>query len=901
MPRCATCATDIPEKSRFCLECGKPANGIDPENVETVATRTSPTPTPTPRPDDKERFVPGVLLASRYRIVSRLGKGGMGEVYRADDLILGQPVALKFLPEAAKDNVGLLTRFYDEVRIARQISHKNVCRVYDIGEVDGQPYLSMEYIDGEDLGSLLRRIGRLPSDKAIEFARKLCAGVAAAHAQGVLHRDIKPANIMIDARGELRITDFGLAAVAEQLQGAEIRNGTPAYMAPEQLTGEKVSVQSDLYAVGLVLYEMFTGKLPFQANTMAEMTRARKESRVVNPSTLVGDLDKTVERAILRCLEADPAMRPPSALALAAMLPGGDPLAAALAEGETPSPEAVAAAGSTEALSPKIAIPALAGIVVGMIALCLAIPRLYLINLIPMENPPDVLTAKARDIARSIGYTERAGDWTSGFFGEGANAFYMRSKGHNMDEWARIFAQPPTGLGYWYRQSPTPLVAERSRSYGAAGITDPPVTVPGMISIALEMDGHLRRFAAVPPEREVPDGQAKPVDWGVLFAAARLDMAQFKSVPPEWTPPVASDTRAAWTGPYTDRPDLPVRVEGASFHGRPVFFQIFWPWTRSTRLTPLVPTAWQTFSSIAYYVLAAIVLIAAIWIAHYNWKAGRGDLRGATRIGIYCAGMSLIGWLLRAHHVASQAEQGLIGDALTNAAFVFVEYWLFYLALEPWVRRYWPQALITWSRVLAGRWRDPLVGRDLLFGVLFGIVYLLFLASYAYALMRSGAADYGQFNIGELSGLRAFSDGIANNLLGVVGGSLIDFLTLFLLRALLRKQWVAAIVWVAAWTIVRTLRANPGSFPSSLYLAVLYALIFAVLVFIMLRLGFFALVVASFVLDSMSASFFTTDFSAWYGESSLAVVILIAALALWGFRLALGSRSWFSVAAAPRS
>src|SRR6202035_2495135 len=168
--------------------------------------------------NSRERFPPGTLLASRYRIVSRLGKGGMGGVFRADDLIRAQPVALKFLPESAKSNVGLLTRFYDEVRIARQISHKNVCRVYDIGEVDGQTYLSMEYIDGEDLGSLLRRIGRLPADKATEFARKLCAAVAAAHAQGVLHRDLKPANIMIDSRGELRVTDFGLATITEQLQ-----------------------------------------------------------------------------------------------------------------------------------------------------------------------------------------------------------------------------------------------------------------------------------------------------------------------------------------------------------------------------------------------------------------------------------------------------------------------------------------------------------------------------------------------------------------------------------------------------------------------------------------------------------------------------------------------------------
>ena len=889
MLRCSACAIDIPEASRFCLKCGKPAGNSDPDSIETIATQA--TPVAPPRATNlKERFPPGTLLASRYRIVSRLGKGGMGEVFRADDLILGQPVALKFLPEAARGNMNLLTRFYDEVRIARQISHKNVCRVYDIGEVDGQPYLSMEYIDGEDLGSLLRRIGRLPADKATEFARKLCAGVAAAHAQGVLHRDLKPANIMIDARGELHVTDFGLAAIAEQLQGAEIRNGTPAYMAPEQLAGTEVSAQSDIYAVGLVLYEMFTGKLPFQADTLAEMTRLRQESRLTNPSTLVGDLDKTVERAILRCLEGDPKLRPASALALAASLPGGDPLAAALAEGETPSPETVAAAGSTAGLSPKIAVPALAGIAVAMIAVCLVIPRLQLVNMLPMENPPEVLTAKARDIARSLGYTERPADWTSGFFGEDANITYMQSKGHNPDEWARLFAQPPSAVGFWYRQSPRPLAAERARSNAEAGYADPPESLPGMLSVTMDVDGRLRHFVAVPPEREAPTSTAAPTDWSPLFAAARLDIAQFKPAEPQWTPLVATDTRSAWTGPYAGRSDLPVRIEAAAFHGRPVYFQVLWPWTRSARLTPEIPTASQTLRSVAYYVLAAIVLIAALWIAHYNWKAGRGDVRGATRIGIFCAAASLAAWFLGAHHVASQAEQNLIGEALANAAFIFVEYWLLYLALEPWVRRYWPQTLITWSRVLAGKWRDPMVGRDVLFGILCGLIYLLCFALYAFVQMRNGNPG-GEFNIDQLNGFRAFAHLLPLYILDGVSGSLLYFLTLFVLRALVRKQWLAAVIWVAGWTTVRMLQVNTGPIELYLPLVVYELLTRMVVVFVMMRFGFFALVVTIFAVDAMDLAFLTTDFSAWYAQSSLAMLILITALALWGFRLTLGVRT----------
>ena len=205
-----------------------------------------------------ERFAPGALLAGRYRIVAALGRGGMGEVYRADDLTLGQSVALKFLPAELARDPERLARFHAEVRTARQVSHPHVCRVYDVGEADGQPFLTMEYIDGEDLAALLRRIGRLPEEKGIELARQLCQGLAAAHDRGVIHRDLKPANVMIDGRGQVRLTDFGLATAGGAVQ--DVRAGTPAYQAPEQLAGREVTTRSDLFALGLVLFEIFTGR-----------------------------------------------------------------------------------------------------------------------------------------------------------------------------------------------------------------------------------------------------------------------------------------------------------------------------------------------------------------------------------------------------------------------------------------------------------------------------------------------------------------------------------------------------------------------------------------------------------------------------------------------------------------
>ena len=275
----------------------------------------------------------------------------MGEVYRADDLKLGQSVALKFLPRDVERDAMRRTRFLNEVKVARQISHANVCRVYDVGDVEGRYFLSMEYVDGEDLAALLRRIGHLPQDKAMQIARQLCAGLAAAHEQGVLHRDLKPANVMIDGRGRAKITDFGLAVLGKG-DDQEYAAGTPAYMAPEQLAGGAATVMSDLYALGLVLYELFTGHRPFSASSVQELARLQRESTPTNPSTHIDGFDPAVERVILRCLRGDPNDRPTTALAVAAALPGGDPLAAALAAGETPSPDMIAAAGAEGGLSP---------------------------------------------------------------------------------------------------------------------------------------------------------------------------------------------------------------------------------------------------------------------------------------------------------------------------------------------------------------------------------------------------------------------------------------------------------------------------------------------------------------------------------------------------------------------
>ena len=227
-------------------------------------------------------------------MINLVGKGGMGEVFRVQDLTLDQEVALKFLPDDLEADPHGLALFHKEVRIARQVTHRNVCRMYDIGEVDGRYFLSMEYVKGEDLSSLLRRIGRLPEERGLEIARQLCAGLAAAHEQGVLHRDLKPANVMIDENGDVRISDFGLAGAVGEID--DVGSGTPGYMAPEQLKGEEVSVKSDIFSLGLILYELFTGRKVFDAKSLKGLLKEHSDSSIPSPSSTVRHLSHETER-----------------------------------------------------------------------------------------------------------------------------------------------------------------------------------------------------------------------------------------------------------------------------------------------------------------------------------------------------------------------------------------------------------------------------------------------------------------------------------------------------------------------------------------------------------------------------------------------------------------------------
>jgi len=525
------------------------------------------------------------MIGTRYRMLGLIGRGGMGEVYRADDLKLGQPVALKFLPSDVERDPDRFERFLTEVRMSLRVTHPNICRAFDIGQIGGRNFLSMEYVDGEDLASLLRRIGRLPEDKAIEIARQLCAGLSAAHDEGVLHRDLKPANIMIDGRGRAKIADFGIAGATNGIVGHEARVGTPQYMAPEQIAGGALSERTDLYALGLVLYEVFTGKRAFDIKNLDDLKRL-ESTTPTSPASHVSGLNPLVERAILRCLDPDPARRPASAAALAAALPGGDPLAMAIAAGDTPSPEMVAAAGSDAVLRPAVAWPLLGVALAGALVVALLNQQVTLSTIAAPVKPPDVLIERAREMARSVG---PGADTQDTAWGLEPDRDYL----NHVDAHRPVAPEDDLagrGVRFWYRESPVLLERLSFMASWRAGFTsrvsadDPPMFSSGEILVWLDREGRLVDLTAVPSQRKGTAAPAAEADWPALFRAAGLDPAAWMPTAPQWTPEFFADRQVAWV-PRDGSIASPMRVEAGSFEGRPVSFQLIFPWTKPLRIT----------------------------------------------------------------------------------------------------------------------------------------------------------------------------------------------------------------------------------------------------------------------------------------------------------------------------
>ena len=877
-----------------CTACGlKIVNTTDKTEVLSVDPQGD-TPTRLSNPPDRNdtrlttggggRFISGTVLAGRYRIVGLIGKGGMGEVYKAEDLELDQVVALKFLPEELSRNEELLRRFRGEVRNARQVSHRNVCRVFDIGETEGFYYITMEFIDGDDLSMLLRRIGRLPSDKAVEISREICMGLAAIHKAGILHRDLKPANIIIDSKGEARITDFGIAAIGTEVEGIESRVGTPAYMSPEQIDGKEVTQRSDIYSLGLLLYEIFTGKQAFEGDSVQELQIKQATTSPRNPSEIVSGIDPLVENVIKRCLEKDPSHRPDTALKVAMSLPGGDPMQIALDAGQTPSPEMVAASPKIGALRPTVALAMLVVVILGIGLLAVTSKTTFLHRMVPLDKSGDTLRDRGRELTEKFGY-----EWTDSF-----SVFlcpctrddyirYLRENDPSSDRWQKVAIGQPATITFLYRSSPQPLVPVSDRKIT---ISDPENTLPGMAQVRLDTRGRMVFFAGVPERVDEPGTATGEFDWATMFKEAGFDIAKFHSVDPQWAPPVAFDDRRAFSGSYPDNSEVAIRIEAAAYRGKLVSFQIVEPWTKPAQRMN------QDGPPIFVFVLVGIfflVLFSSVWLSVRHLRNGRGDRKGALRIAVFMFVARMLMWAFATHHVPSLiGEVNLFISGLQGALYWAAMAGVMYLAFEPYLRRSAPERIISWTRLLSGDWRDPLVGRDVLIGAVIATLShgIWVLLTYFIPTWQGKPAATLNTVVGQgpgggiLVGIGGFPDLFFDKLTEtLITAFLFSFIILFL-GLLLRRKWlgVAAVLLINIGISIASGIANNDS------TVVMVAGIMTTSLFVLMvaKFGVVAMISGLLFADILNRPV-TTELSAWYASEFVMYALVLIGLAVFGF------------------
>lgn len=824
----------------------------------------------------------GDLVVDRYRIVSLLGEGAMGRVYRAEDDRLQQPVALKFLPRMHVLDPSWRRRVENEVRLAREVSHPNICRVYDLGAVDGAPFISMEYVDGEDLASLLRRVGRLTDARAIDIARQICAGLAAAHVHGVRHRDLKPANVMIDQKGRVRITDFGLAAMAGHVARSEIRAGTPRYMSPEQLAGVAVNEKSDIYSLGLVLYEMFTGRPAFDAENALEYLRIHETAEPVPPSTIVPEIDPKVEAVILACLRKDPAERPDSALSVAAALPGGDLLAAALDAGQIPTREMLAKAAAQGRIDRR-GVVQLAAATLALLVLAVLLGR----NTHPIAShggvqSPEVLLEKAREIARSAGYTPNPRQ-SDGRYYPAADARFLSGSALLKGGELRLTIPPDAELLYFYRDD-----SFASRPPGNDLLT---FLMPGSDPFAfgslhapsttmiLDGRGRLLFFESSPNQ---PFSDAAAPDWHAMIRAAGHDPLNLQPAKSRLFSSGDPASHPAFLLPADTATVPETRIEIALSDARVQFFAVLSPALAPPESTAITaPTRWTMNRTLRNIVLL-VVLAVALPAAWRNWK-NKGDLNGAVRLGGFVSLLRLLGDLfsLRRVHGPFMAVDALVGEVVGALCEGMVVAML-YLAIESQIRRLWPRVFGSWSILLAGRLRDPFVGRDVLFGCLVGIFWAILTFLDRRLPIGMDWETHTPLRLYQgLDDLRSARFAIAGTLSTLQGGIYQGLVLLFLLVCTTwlanTRRWLAILLtWLIGTVMFSPLASNPVS-----ALTIFGPGVVAIGIYVVMRWGLVSLVSAIMVASMLISFPITTDLNAWFASYAAFAVLTTIAIGLW--------------------
>jgi serine/threonine-protein kinase len=771
------------------------------------------------------------------------------------------------------------------VRIARQIAHPNVCRVYDIGEADGHVFLSMEYIDGEDLSAVLRRMGRPTEDKACEIARQVALGLAAAHEAGMLHRDLKPANIMIDGRGRARITDFGLAGLASELARDGQIAGTPAYMAPEQFADGTVSVRSDIYSLGLVLFELFTGKRVFDARTHADLRAQHDSSSIPSPSSFVRGITPAVERLIQHCLEREPESRPPSAYAVLGALPGGDPLAAAMAAGETPSPELVANAADRGGLNPGWAAGLLALMLVALGAGAWLLSPEFRV----LTTPAASLEVRAEDVMRKSGAFDELPSFVAGTFAQNERWLEWRMA-HPKDS-VRI----APAVFFWRRWSQRLIESPEIHSE-VPGVARPAVLGNSSAVVLLTPEGRLVGFRAEPADSVRARNGGRP-DWSGWMAAFGMDSLAYRPVALARPVPALSDTAMAWVGPSPWDPAGTDTIQMGASRGRLTHFTVLSRWgSPRTPVDELRPVRRQATELPIVLIFVVVPYVLSIYFAMRNLRLGRGDWRGATRIAVFVFVMN-IGEAVFATRLSEVGIVGVLQDLFVGRAqghslIHAMGMWFAYVALEPYVRRLWPRVLVSWTRLLTGRLRDPLVGRDLLVGVALGA-----------ALTALGIAIVAMAPRLGLGHLPSLANGTMFESIGNAGYTLVNIcyagsvcvlgvlewlFILLLVRLVVRRNDLALAIAGLLWLFYYAAGPAPDI---GWKLAILTGLLATLGLMLVVRLGLLVTVMIAFTSLVLGGTASTLAFDSWYAGLALLPMGLLLAIAGYGAVTALAGKS----------
>jgi hypothetical protein len=419
---------------------------------------------------------------------------------------------------------------------------------------------------------------------------------------------------------------------------------------------------------------------------------------------------------------------------------------------------------------------------------------------------------------------------------------------------------------------------------GIVDRADPPPISSGMIQVNTDHQGRLLFFEAIPPHRQSSPVRAAAVDWAPLFKLAELDQSTMQPVEALWTWLATSDTRAAWTGKWPES-GRPLRVEAAAFGGRPVAFMVMGDWQIPWRMADEISGGFTAYL-VLLLGLTVVILAGAAILARQNIREGRGDRRGALRLALYTGAVLMALWVCQVHVAATLGLFALFLLAVCTSVFYGVLLWTVYLALEPFVRRHWPQVLVSWTNVLTGHASDAVVGRDALIGVALGIWFAL--------LFRAIGAISGEWPTGPvgevelLLGLRSTIGIVLQEALYAIRNVLFYFFVLFVLRMMLRSQWAAVIAFTAFFTLFNAL-GNDRMWLGGL-IGLLY---FGTVALVIVRFGgLLAFVVGAFVSSLLFDVVITLDSSAWYFGNSVFVLAVVAALAVWAFYISTDRRPW---------